>query len=366
MLSATGSAVEWMINKMASYSLVELQSDAFSINPVIHMRLYGRLTVQERQKSFSDAMNLISKSMAHAKIMENGKAEDWVFERQIIFHIQACCRYLKGAAQFFALYDAQNDRALSMSAIVMAFLRHGKMKDSEELSRKAIEQMAALYGQEHPKTLLAIHALAATYFSQKRWNEAEELLTYTIKSSKKLVGYENSLTQSCLVYLSRVYSEHGRWNEAEEVAMLAVETNKRVFGQGHPYTLHSVDNIATIYSNHGRLKEAEEIGTQVVELAMTVLGREHPLTLIYTHNLAIAYKSQGQIVKAITMMEQIARTRSRVLGEDDPFTKNSVIDLSRWRAEVREMCANFSELSGYHGTNIRPLRPCQTNTNWIT
>jgi len=366
MLSATGSAVEWMINKMASYSLVELQSDAFSINPVIHMRLYGRLTVQERQKILLDAMNLIGKSMSHIKAIESRKTEDWVFERQIMFHIQACWQYMKGEAQLFALYDAQNDWALSMSTIAMAFLRHGKSKDSEELSRKAIEQIAALYGQEHPKTLHAMYVLAATYISQKRWNEAEELLTYMIKSSKKLFGYENSLTQSCLVYLSSVYSEHGRWNEAEEIAMLAVETNKRVFGQGHPYTLHSVQNIAIIYFNHGRLKEAEEFGTQVVELAMTLFGREHPWTLACTNNLAIMYKSQGQIVKAITMMEQTARTKSRVLGEDNPYTKNSVIDLSLWRAEVREMCANFSELSGYHGTNIRPLRPCQTDTNWIT
>jgi len=366
MLSATGSAVERMINKMASYSLVELQPDAFSINPVIHKRLYGRLAVQEREKILLDALNLISKSMAHLKATENGKTEYWVFKRQIKFHIHACWQYLQEEAQLFALYDAQTDRDLLMNTIAMVFLRQGRWKDSEEPSRKAIEQTAALYGQEHPQTLAAMYVLTATYFNQKRWNEAEELLTCMIKISKKLFDDEDSFTLSCLVDLSRVYSEHGRWNEAEEIAMLAVETNKRVFGQGHTSTLHSVDNIATIYFKYGRLKEAEEFGTQAVELAMTLLGREHPLTLFSTHNLAKTYKSQGQIVKAITMMEQTARTRSHVLGEDNPSTKYSVIYLSRWRAEAREMCANFSELSGYHGTNIRPLRPCQTDTNWIT
>ncbi|KAF2484018.1 hypothetical protein BDY17DRAFT_322901 [Neohortaea acidophila] len=203
-----------------------------------------------------------------------------------------------------------------------------KWEQAEKLILQVLEGERTVYGEEHIRTLDAMHNLAVTYLWQRRWADAESLLVPVLERKKKALGEEHLDTLIAMGNLATSYRNQGKLTEAEELHKRGVAVERRVLGEQHPTTLISMSSLAEVYRQQRRLAEAEVLLTRVVAIRRAALGEGHRDNLVDMSNLAGVIARQGRLAEAEELETEALKRRVKVLGDHHPDTLTNKSNLA--------------------------------------
>jgi tetratricopeptide (TPR) repeat protein len=174
----------------------------------------------------------------------------------------------------------------------------GKLKEAEELYRRALAGKEKALGPDHMSTFNTVNNLAGLYMKQDKLKQAGEMYQRALAVYEKALGPDHTSTLSIVNNLGALYSDRGKLKEAEEMYQRALAGREKALGPDHTSTLDTVNNLGALYSDQGKLKEAEEMYQQALAGYEKALGPDHTSTLRTADNLTHLFKGQGKVKQA--------------------------------------------------------------------
>ncbi len=80
------------------------------------------------------------------------------------------------------------------AATALLYNYQGRYQDAEPLSKKALELLQRLLGEEHPDVAQSYNNLAGLYDNQGRYQDAEPLYKKALESASKTLGVDHPTT----------------------------------------------------------------------------------------------------------------------------------------------------------------------------
>jgi serine/threonine protein kinase/tetratricopeptide (TPR) repeat protein len=208
-----------------------------------------------------------------------------------------------------------------------AYMDLGDYAAAQPHLERAWEIGRRVLGQEHPRTLDHMNALAVLY-SEMRYSQAETLTVRVLEASRRVFGEKHAYTLRAMMNLASLYLEQRKVAQAEPLSVKALDDARRVLGDEHDYTIRAMNNLARVFTAQSKFPEAEALSAKALGVCRHVLGEEHPVTLQAMMLLAGIYSDQGEYSKAEPILVQALQVRRRVLGEESAGTVEAMHNLA--------------------------------------
>jgi tetratricopeptide (TPR) repeat protein len=190
-------------------------------------------------------------------------------------------------------------------------------RDAQRDARDAILAARRAFGDDHPSTLFARHALGRALTAQGRLAEAEAELRAVADARARLLGADHPLVLSVRAGRSLVLRDLGHFAEAEAECANLAAAHTRVSGPDHLETLGARSNLVIVLNASGKLAEAEAEARTVVAGSTRVLGPDDRLTLAARANLALSCLNQGKLAEAEIEARSVLDGYGRIASRDD-------------------------------------------------
>ena len=231
-----------------------------------------------------------------------------------------------------ALYGAEHpETLLTESTRADVWFRQARFDESEELLRTTLTRQDRVLGPDHPDTISTRVTLAQVLERQSRFDEAEVLTRQALEAAERTLGAEHELALVAKDHLGQVYLSTGRYDDAEAQYQEALSVRRRTLGSDHPETFGMLANLAEVATKQGRFDEAEAYFLEAADTALRVYGPEHQNTLVVRQRLGLLYYDQSRFDEAQAIQESVVETQRRTLGDGHLDTLLSLTTLSAVR-----------------------------------
>ncbi|KAF8418318.1 hypothetical protein EV426DRAFT_679825 [Tirmania nivea] len=320
------------ITTLFSYSLVKRGSrdDTFSIHPLVHSWARVRLKPKPQKEIdiATEAFGIITSIVGG---LTKRCTEDWIFEQQVMPHIDAVTRYMP---QFLAEGNIEiPDEANGLGAF---YFRHGWYDKAMKWYMRALDRREKELGVGHPDTLATVHSIASVFSRQGQYDKALEWYGQVLAGKEKALGVDHPNTLTTVHEMASVFSEQGQYKKALEWYGRVLAGKEKALGVDHPDTLTTVHSMASVFSRQGQYKKALEWYGRALA-GKEKAGVDHPSTLTTVHEMASVFLKQGQYDKALEWYGRVLAGEEKALGVDHPSTL----------ATVHSMASVFSEQGQY-------------------
>ncbi len=165
-------------------------------------------------------------------------------------------------------------------------IQRGQQSEAEDIRAQIREQIRdknMRLSQYDPSRAAGSRANLAPILSlqsrQDRVRDAEELCRKALASASRYLDINHIATAEALSALSTIAGNQERWEEAKELLVQAIETSVKALGQTHPDNLSLTKDLARIFAKQEKWEEAETLVTRSIETSMKILGDEHPISI---------------------------------------------------------------------------------------
>jgi non-specific serine/threonine protein kinase/serine/threonine-protein kinase len=218
-------------------------------------------------------------------------------------------------------------RAQMMQTIGNTYFGLGLYKQSESLTRRALELGKQVLGSNHPETLESMNQLSGLLIAESRFPDAERLERETLGIERKVLKPDNARTIETLAYLSNTLDVEGKHEEAARAGDEMLERSRRAFSPDSRQMANALFAVGSLRWNSGNLQEAEHYARQALDLAQKTLGDDHPFTLKCLSLLSGILSDQGKTAEAEAHYRHLVEMAKRVYGPDHPRTLAAVSNL---------------------------------------
>jgi tetratricopeptide (TPR) repeat protein len=248
------------------------------------------------------------------------------------------------------LGERHPDTLDAMNNLALLYRYERKSDLAEPLFNKALDGLRGLRGVDR-QMLTTMANLAQLYQDQGKYSQAEQLYNQVVKSAPAVFGAEHPTTLVFMANLAQVYQDEGRLAEAESLQRGVADADSRILGPEHPFTLADRGNMAKLYQLEGKYREAEAEFRHVLDAQRRVSGNDRPDTLTTIYLLGTVKLSEGQYADAEQLFTQALAGERRLYGTESPTTFSDLVGLGRSQLEQRKYDlaeASFREaLMGY-------------------
>ena len=299
------------LDVLRGYSLVTIMSEkeVYEMHPLVQFctRIWlSQFDIIERwRRKF---LHVISKEFP------SGVFENWPTCQKLLPHTESILKEVPSK-------EGLEDWTDLVTNVAWYMWKKGSYKTAEEMSRKAVDLMGKIRGQEAPATLTSITVLAETLQDQFKFEEAEQNYRCAIKGREKVLGRQHPDTLAAVHGLAGLLKRRDELAEAEQMYRRALEGREEVLGVEHLETLASVHGLAGVLRRTGRYEEAEQMYQRALEGREKKLGGEHPMTLLTISSLARLFHKQKQCKQAAELYVRAYKGFAKVLGLNHPTTK---------------------------------------------
>lgn len=176
--------------------------------------------------------------------------------------------------------DTTNNSGIlwTMNEIARIYRHIGLLKDSENIHRQVLDQLAADLPEDHPELIWTINTLATTLRKQNRASEALQLHMRAYYSRSKSLGELHAHSLWSCGDVAKCYQSQGLFADAIIWYQKAFDGRVKTLGHRHPDTLWSMNHLGLILADLDRVYEAIDVQKKALESQKTILGPDHPHT----------------------------------------------------------------------------------------
>lgn len=147
----------------------------------------------------------------------------------------------------------------------------------------------------------------------------EAWLRALLADARASLGDQHPRTIQALHNLSVVLQTSGKWQEALGISEEVVALRSSLHGPEHPLTLYSRNVMTTLTFRVGRVDEALVLGREVLEARRTALGDAHPSVWVSSQALGALLLSQGEVESGAHLLEQALERFDERFGPNSNF-----------------------------------------------
>ena len=226
---------------------------------------------------------------------------------------------------YLSVYGEEDPRTLDAMSALAETYHFGDSHKGIELMEKAYEIRVRLYGEEHPDTVEALRDLANAYAFSSMHEKSYPLYEKFYDIKCRTLGKYHADTVG--VYLNAIIGYV--MNVDLELALTMSEEMYKgcvaELGETHPITVDALDSLVSIYSLLGNPERAYEMQARTVKLLTAELGEESERVLSALQVLAYYCDRLEDYDKAIEIYERVYGISCRLYGEWD-FETYSVME----------------------------------------
>ena len=219
-----------------------------------------------------------------------------------------------------SLGDDHPKTLAALHDVVVTLNQLRKYDKAEKKARKLLAARSRVLGERHADTLASMHGLGVVLSGLRRHNEAEPVLQKALAGRREALGDDDRDTLSTTRALAFALVAQLKYAEAEALYWRAVEGTQRTLGEDHPRTLFLINSLARVLQQEGKYAEAEKLLRKALAAMRTGLGPEHPLTLYATDNLVSVLTAMGKEVEAAKLVEERRNALARSAKAYTPAT----------------------------------------------
>ncbi|KAF8446930.1 hypothetical protein BGX38DRAFT_1093717 [Terfezia claveryi] len=323
------------IRTLLSYSLAKRSrnDDSFSIHPLVHSWAKLRLE-SEPQKEIDIAREAFRVVVSGVDKSNEGRTEDWIFERRVMPHIDAVTKYMVQCADVSNM-DMQDgprmahpDTLTIVHSIALVFDIQGQYEKALECYRRALAGREKALGVDHPDTLTTVNNMAGVFGDQGQYKKALKWYGRALAGREKVLGVDHPGTLTTVNNMASVFDNQGQYEKALKWYGRALAGKEKALGVDHPNTLAMVNNMALVFDNEGQYEKALEWYGRALAGKEKAFGVDHPETLTTVHNMALVFDNQGHYEKALGLYGRALAGRGKALGVDHPDTLSTVNNMA--------------------------------------
>ncbi|MFC9318470.1 FxSxx-COOH system tetratricopeptide repeat protein [Streptomyces nigra] len=266
-------------------------------------------------------------------VEHSGREERWVLHMgfQIANILRAQGRYQEALDMDMdvlrrqeAVLDSPHDLHILMtSGGVAADLRGlGRYSEALERDRLNYERLFELFGEDHPRSLMAANNYAVCLRVLGQYADALRLDRKTMEMRNKILGSEHAYTRESTISHARDLLDCGDYAGAEHQLRRTYERclANRQFGPSSPTTVNAGKALAGALRQLGRAQEAEELTRAVLAALPAEEGSASPNRLLLQLGLAGSLGAQGRTEEALELARRVLDDCRRFFHDQHPYT----------------------------------------------
>ena len=224
----------------------------------------------------------------------------------------------------------KEDLQVARSLVNMALLyeRQGKYPEAVQCSERSLEIQKKRLGSDHPDAASSLHLLGRIYYRQAKLKQAESFYEPALKMREKTLGPNHPDVAESLNDLGALYYLQGQFDKAEQCYKRALVIRESVLGTDHPDVGNTLNSLASLYLWRKRYSEAEPLYQKSLSIRLKTLGPDHPVVANSYNNIAILYQYQKNYPEAEKYYKKSLEIRKKSLREDHPDLAGGLEDLA--------------------------------------
>ncbi|KAI1392648.1 uncharacterized protein F4822DRAFT_425851 [Hypoxylon trugodes] len=347
------------IRVLLNYSIIEEGEgkESYSMHPVVHKWVLG-IQVGKRRVEFMKLAVIVVGMCVRSR---NGK--DWNFHRRLVRHAETCRAWI--SSDKGAMYRMDTDEQpyeKGISAVLNAahylgdlFRSQGKLTESEEMYRYALNGKEQILGPDSRSTLDTVNNLGVLYQNKGQLESAEKMYRRALKGREQELGPNHVSTLGTVNNLGLLYVDQNEFDKAKEMYQRALEGREKHLGPAHPLTLRIISNFAVLHMKQHDLQRAEKMYWRALDGYKNTLGADHILAINITYNMGALYTKQGKLREAKGMYQHALEGYKKALGPGDALTYSAAYKLINPYAKETPMEWTIPEEESHVSTSRSPL-----------
>ncbi|ANS67907.1 ATP-binding protein [Streptomyces lincolnensis] len=223
--------------------------------------------------------------------------------------------------QFRSVGGVGDSRYLRAASGLAADLRAlGRFEEALDLSREVHESYRVLRGELHEDTLAAVNNVAVSLRLLGRYGEAAEINQRVFQARERVLGADHFWTLLSEVHWATDLRLMGRYEEAQHRQRANVGKYREALGDNHPYSFQALYNLAQCEYRTGDTVSAGERFATVLARCERLLGKDDPLTLMFAVARCCYAREHGDVDHARRLSEAVVDRYERRLGSAHPYS----------------------------------------------
>lgn len=190
----------------------------------------------------------------------------------------------------------------------------GRINTSIEFAQKAVELVNA-HHPKHPYGGFVRGVLGKTLTGAGRASEAIEVTRQAVDELAATMGPDSPMTLDAVGNLAVSMARLGRFDEAQELTLRSIPKNRE---ERAPDTVRALITASNYAAEGGREAEAIAIGEDGYALAVKKMPPDHAIRAQVAFILAIHLERGGQAVRALTLMREAAAIYAKREDAESP------------------------------------------------
>ena len=206
---------------------------------------------------------------------------------------------------------------VARAATGLALIRsiRGDLKEARALHRRALAIRRAAHGPSHGSVAKSLNNLAGLSQETGRLDAAADLLTQALEALQSSAVPDDGAIATVLNNLAVLQSQQGRLAKAESTHRRALAMRRAALGEDHPQSAQSMNSLGNVLRLLGRFAESEAFIAEALAIQRRVLAPDHPDMAVTMTSFALLRAEQGRIGDAEPLLRQVLALRRKALGE---------------------------------------------------
>jgi len=299
------------------------------------LAIQQRVLGVEHDDAVNTQMNLVFR-LFETRIPIN-QEEAISLARDLLAHLDECCG------------EDHPKRLYVLHALANVLTLGGNAAEAEPLLREGLEKQREIFGDDHPSTMETRGVLGQALADLGRLDEAIPLLEECLEWASEHLGEGHHTTLVRMNDLAGIYIKTENYQKAIDWLTKVLEAGSNYFGPDHPNMLAVMTSLATAYSATGEHDAAMKTIESLLEKSRATFGPEHPQTLNFAAQSAFRLNDAGRHQEAEDRMRMVCETAAKVIGADHLDTAGYLSELGDLLLEEPTFKQRFGELTTLYG-----------------
>ncbi len=305
------------VGALRRYSLIDVQTDGFSVHRLVQAVIRDRLSLEDRKKWASVAVSLV----AEAFPPDPSEPNTWPACAVLLPH----CLVTADHAAFLDVAAESTAKLLTGTGNYLGL--RGEFGPALAELQQALAISQKVWGHDHPNVAAALGNLGIVLMELGRFEEARESHEEALAIRRAVFGPEHPDVATCLSNLGGVLTCLGLLQEAKEMLELALAIRRKVWGPEHPDVATSLNNLGSLLADLGLFEEARRKHEEALEIYQKVLGPEPPDVATSLNNLGNVLARLGRLLEAKKKLGEALAIKQKVLGPEHPHVAGCLSNL---------------------------------------
>lgn len=323
---------ETALDKMDMLLVAEALKNNVHIRNIEYLELFGYISTvylsngeyQTALEYFKELLEMESDILGkeHSYIAKTYNSIGAVYDGMVEYD-NALEWFKKGAAMHEAISGSSHlDTAVSYSNVASVYFKLKNLSESRIWIKKAMDILDSYPNSEDSQEKATIYtAKGNVCLLEGRLDDSIDWFKKALEIQKKISGEDHPTTMTVYNNIGLIYHACRKCEDALAIYQQMREASEKRWGEKHPNTTSIYRNIGNVYRTKRRYRDALMWYEKAAKIREEVYGMDHIRTGIIYNDIGLAYTDLFRYAESLKYFDKALAIYEAVLGEEDKETE---------------------------------------------